>query len=568
MSKSLWNRFTNILDYNPATLSGVLDAIVVEGKNGVKNASAFHLRAGKFKVFRPEEKEVELYINGQLSPYKMKLSKKGIGYFEVEAKNNETDFESEADFLQSEDEFLQREKRLSPDEDKEDKVKSEGDGDNVFKNDKEFSSDEDIGEAYSKDRKKNPMENKMPRKMSNNGIRDDYVITKPKPYKAEDADDEETQIEMSLCADYLTPDMEKEEIYKIFDEHKISYTRFDNNPHSVINNPKLMIKVGDKIYESYIGIPQILSKLAFDKDLTDFSLNKMARNEEEDEKINEVLNKSKKTKVYRKTLKPTPEMVESFNLKEGVNKLVYKFKGNLNSTYTLDSRIFYYKYKPQYRVIISDIDGTITRSDVLGHLMPFVNQDWSHHNIAELFYNLAQRGYIIVYLTARNIGQALKTLRYLKSIKQKEYEMPEGPLITSPDSLFESFRREIIIKNPEVFKIQVLRDLRSLFGDVNYNPLFAGFGNKDTDAISYRVVNIPKKRIFTITPASEIYMIKSKETYSYSKLNQCIDEFFPEFDQNKLLFTKYEESEYWSQRKMMEDVNNEDIDELIKETKN
>ena len=37
--------------------------------------------------------------------------------------------------------------------------------------------------------------------------------------------------------------------------------------------------------------------------------------------------------------------------------------------------------------------------------------------------------------------------------------MPIGPLFTSPDSLYESFKREMIVKNPEVFKIKTLRTI-------------------------------------------------------------------------------------------------------------
>lgn len=48
--------------------------------------------------------------------------------------------------------------------------------------------------------------------------------------------------------------------------------------------------------------------------------------------------------------------------------------------------------------------------------MPFISKDWSHLGIAKFFTKLAERGYVIIYLTARNIGQAKKTLDYLESI--------------------------------------------------------------------------------------------------------------------------------------------------------
>jgi phosphatidate phosphatase LPIN len=30
------------------------------------------------------------------------------------------------------------------------------------------------------------------------------------------------------------------------------------------------------------------------------------------------------------------------------------------------------------KIVISDIDGTITKSDLLGHILPIVGRDWSH----------------------------------------------------------------------------------------------------------------------------------------------------------------------------------------------
>ena len=41
--------------------------------------------------------------------------------------------------------------------------------------------------------------------------------------------------------------------------------------------------------------------------------------------------------------------------------------------------------------------------------MPFLNKDWSHDGIAEFYTRLYERNYIIIYLTARNIGNAFKT---------------------------------------------------------------------------------------------------------------------------------------------------------------
>ena len=55
--------------------------------------------------------------------------------------------------------------------------------------------------------------------------------------------------------------------------------------------------------------------------------------------------------------------------------------------------------------MISDVDGTITRSDVLGHMLPRVGLDWSHTGVARLFTNIQRNGYLILFLSSRAIAQ-------------------------------------------------------------------------------------------------------------------------------------------------------------------
>lgn len=55
-----------------------------------------------------------------------------------------------------------------------------------------------------------------------------------------------------------------------------------------------------------------------------------------------------------------------------------------------------------------------------------------------------------------------------------------------------------------MFKIAALRNIRKLFPD-NEFPFYAGFGNRDTDAISYRAVGIDLGKIFIINPEGEIH---------------------------------------------------------------
>lgn len=57
----------------------------------------------------------------------------------------------------------------------------------------------------------------------------------------------------------------------------------------------------------------------------------------------------------------------------------------------------------------TDIDGTITKSDVLGHAAALVGTDWTHTGVASLFSDVYRNGYRFLYLSSRSISQAVGT---------------------------------------------------------------------------------------------------------------------------------------------------------------
>ncbi|KAI5305696.1 hypothetical protein KEM55_008894, partial [Ascosphaera atra] len=66
---------------NPATLSGAIDVIVIEQQDGTLACSPFHVRFGKFSLFRPSDKKVEFCVNGVRQNYAMKLGEGGEAFF-------------------------------------------------------------------------------------------------------------------------------------------------------------------------------------------------------------------------------------------------------------------------------------------------------------------------------------------------------------------------------------------------------------------------------------------------------------------------------------------------------
>ncbi|KAJ7930124.1 nuclear elongation and deformation protein 1 [Mycena leptocephala] len=203
---------------------------------------------------------------------------------------------------------------------------------------------------------------------------------------------------------------------------------------------------------------------------------------------------------FAKTLRLTSDQLKSLNLKPGPNSITFAL--STSNTIACTARIFVWDSTDL--VLVSDIDGTITKSDGLGHVFAMIGRDWTHLGVAKLYTDITRNGYKIMYLTSRAIGQADATRDYLKGIKQNDYQLPEGPVIMSPDRLMASLHREVIMRKPEVFKMACLRDIQRLFGEASRNPFYAGFGNRITDALSYRSVNVPSSRIFTIDSSGEV----------------------------------------------------------------
>eukprot|EP01138_Halocafeteria_seosinensis_P001112 gb/GECG01001137.1/.p1 GENE.gb/GECG01001137.1/~~gb/GECG01001137.1/.p1 ORF type:complete len:1629 (+),score=220.09 gb/GECG01001137.1/:1-4887(+) len=106
--------------------------------------------------------------------------------------------------------------------------------------------------------------------------------------------------------------------------------------------------------------------------------------------------------------------------------------------------------------------------------------------------------------------------------------LPPGPVITSPDRLFDAVKREVILRKPQEFKISALSDIKRLFG-TNKFPFYAGFGNRDTDVIAYKQVGIREGKIFIINPKGEIHAAGDARRFktSYWSLNSLVDTVFP-----------------------------------------
>ena len=233
----------------------------------------------------------------------------------------------------------------------------------------------------------------------------------------------------------------------------------------------------------------------------------------------------KKIPKYKESHIFTSKQFSQMNLKYGKNILeftIYSYRG----IRTLKCDLYLWNYND--KILISDLDGTISRSDLIGQLSYLWGGDWSHKNITKLYNDIYNNGYKILYLTARTMCQHKQTKEFLYKINQNNITMPEGPILMSKGDFASTIKIEIIDKKPQTMKISSLLMVLNLFPN-DYFPFYSGIGNKNTDAIAYRSVGINPNRIYIINEKGEISINNEKNNYylTYEQMDEKVDLLFP-----------------------------------------
>ncbi|KAG0673283.1 hypothetical protein C6P40_003563, partial [Pichia californica] len=676
---------------NPATLSGAIDVIVVEDEKGERHCSPFHVRFGKFQLFRPSQKKVTFIVNGEATDIPMKLNDEGEAFFVfktdgyipkhlqtspvVSAMSSPSDSprltpssaggdgldyldigegisdsnmllpsnsnKSDSELLKSPTKKysakspIERAKNISMKLNIPSKVEANGDiyldmdgyksehmdqydTDVLVKQilEDEFGDDVDVQSMMNKDMKGNI-------RIITNGSIDNSTPTpessvSPSPPPTEAREEHKTSLE--------APPLPTEKP----SSDDLLATEENATPESVASSPSSPSSPSSS--SSSITSPEASLTL---------KENNNQSGVEEDKEDNH---------VHFKTLRLTSEQLKCLSLNDGENDITYSVN---NGKSIIVCKLFLWKRETP--IVISDIDGTITKSDALGHVLTMLGRDWTHEGVAKLFDDIESNGYNIMYLTARSVGLADTTRSYLQGVEQDGYKLPTGPVILSPDRTIAALKREIVLKKPELFKMACLNDIRMLyypeakglideekkhildeykndlrkqlesdklvdaedaerfdlsyennnlgdivkenehgeededenenkneeghegkyktfedfknfndeykiedgesdeFTDINTNtgatklsklkddhiaaivdetntPFYAGFGNRITDAISYRSVGVPSSRIFTINPEGDVKMELLELAgfrSSYLSIVELVDQFFP-----------------------------------------
>uniref|UniRef100_A0A8C0J5K8 phosphatidate phosphatase n=1 Tax=Chelonoidis abingdonii TaxID=106734 RepID=A0A8C0J5K8_CHEAB len=295
-------------------------------------------------------------------------------------------------------------------------------------------------------------------------------------------------ITLSLCGGLGDS---REILHKKFMEHIISYQEFAENPE-VLDDPNLVIQIYKKYYNWAVAAPMILSLQAFQKNVPKSTIDRL---------VKEKMPKKSGRWWFSWRRRDLTAEEKKLNLQNGPNEVVFSVTTQYQGTCRCEATIYLWNWDD--KVVISDIDGTITKSDALGHILPYLGKDWTHQGIAKLYHKIHMNGYKFLYCSSRAIGMAHITKGYLKWVKDQGCALPRGPILLAPSSLFSAFHREVIEKKPEVFKIACLTDIRNLFGSTG-QPFHAAFGNRVHDVDAYKQVGLLESHIFTVNPKGEL----------------------------------------------------------------
>ncbi|QOY42677.1 HAD-like/Lipin domain containing protein [Cryptosporidium parvum] len=588
----MWGRIvssvSSVLDINQATLSGCIDIIVVPQADGTLHSTPFHVRFGKAKLLKSREKHVSINVNGNDIPLKMKLGAAGEAYFIHQDDPPEDSFEnisSPTDSRESSPSDVEISTPSQPANNSslnishaksfettvEYRNKTDSTDPSNFTNiETENENIQNINEVFQRYNITLSLCGHLLYGGEEDSRHDEYVFQSNIISFEQFENDPDLWYHSCLVAviDGKPPYYPIKAFYPVI----TSIIAFGKPPST-------------QALKKFLGIPEKSSKKirsSSDCGIIDSNFDHISGNHRANRCLSSTLPLSSKShiqgcltapvsvdncevssfesiesissspnllrmdnptntpnciylcrskppvKYLRHSLRPTSDQLKSMNLKWGANRVTYTVESSLQGRKTVSGTI--YLWPPDSRIVVSDVDGTITRSDVLGQLMPIVGRDWSHQGVAELMTNIESNGYKIVYLTARAIGQADATRDFLFGLKQVgnsgNVTLPDGPVFLSPDRLFPSFKREVIDRKPYIFKIAALRDIRNLF-PIYRNPLYAGFGNRDTDYRSYSHVGIPEGKIFIIDPKGVIHHINKTYAKTYETLSEIVEYMFP-----------------------------------------
>ena len=191
---------------------------------------------------------------------------------------------------------------------------------------------------------------------------------------------------------------------------------------------------------------------------------------------------------------------------------------------------FIYLFNQTDKIIVTDIDGTITQSDGKGFFCGPLGCKVHHKSVNEFHYKAYDNGYKILYLTARPIAYQYTTRKYLfeilKDNETDHWRLPQNPVFCLPGEIADAALWDST--QGASGKTTALSNVLNLFKD-EFRVVAGAYGNNNSDSDAYNNVGIPLEKTFIIDKNSKIVNLLSKEETSYKVQASDIDTLYPKY---------------------------------------
>jgi len=217
--------------------------------------------------------------------------------------------------------------------------------------------------------------------------------------------------------------------------------------------------------------------------------------------------------------------LQSLNLsKNGVNEGQFVVD---SLSITIPFNMFYYDQTSRF--VLTDIDGTITESDIKGHVFPVFGFSAHHEHVVEMFDKVGNNGYNVVYLTARSIASDIDTREYLFEDLQDQnhFSLPKGPVFMSPKTFAEALVDAL--SNPTPVKTSTIKSLLDLF-DIKENVVVGAYGNKNSDTQAYMNSGVSTNIIYLVNSDGVLRRVGDGKRTSYFEHASNVNQKYPKIN--------------------------------------
>jgi len=261
-------------------------------------------------------------------------------------------------------------------------------------------------------------------------------------------------------------------------------------------------------------------------------------------------------------------LIDNSSIIPGRNLIRYILHQNKDGKETVigTAEAYLFLWSVHDQCIISDIDGTVTRSDVRGVIDSILTESYSHihDGVCQLFHDVIEHGKSthdghsqptttidhvtsmwqqspprkgqirMLYLSSRPMSLIHSTRKFLSSMTQSslksstdlhetkgndtvsasDVKLPAGPIFLHTGNLSKVLVTELVYKSTHEFKADTLarQVVIPFIAAGKKNRVFiAGFGNKKTDYLSYRMVGLESRDIYIINKRSILTSARHEE---------------------------------------------------------